>query len=115
MIRKFAAVPGFSAVPRLILLTILMGAFTLHAQQPQDQPQPAPPSQPQDAPGHAPQAQEHPAQHPQAQPPQSQPAPATPQASSNQAATPEESAHTRASKAAYYKKWSFNVGGGASL
>ncbi len=121
MIRKFAAVPGFSAVPRLILLTILMGAFTLHAQQPQDQPQPAPPSQPQSSqPQDTPQAPEPPAQDPQAQapqaePPQTQPTPATPQSSSTQEATPEESAHTRASKAAFYKKWSFNVGGGASL
>ena len=121
MIRKFAAVPGFSAVPRLILLTILMGAFTLHAQQPQDQPQPAPPSQPQSSqPQDTPQAPEPPAQDPQAQapqaePPQTQPTPATPQSSSTQEATPEESAHTRASKAAFYKKWSFNIGGGASL
>jgi hypothetical protein len=116
MIGKFAAVPGFSAVPRLILLTMLMGAVSLHAQQTPGQTPSAPPSQPQSAqPQDTPQAPDAPAQDPQAQTPQAQPAPSTPQSSSTQEATPEESAHTRASKAAFYKKWSFNVGGGASL
>ena len=116
MIRKFAAVPGISAVPRLVLLTILMVTVHLHAQQTPDQTPSAPPAQTQSSqPQDTAQPQDNPPQDPQAQPPQAQPAPATPQSSSTQEATPEETAHTRAIKAALYKKWSFNVGGGASL
>jgi opacity protein-like surface antigen len=90
MIRKFATVPGF--VPALILVTILAGAPTVHAQQTPAQP----PAEPQ------PPAQQPPAQQPADQ-------------SSSQEASPEEATPKRKTKPHDYNNWTFNVGGGASL
>ena len=86
MIRKFPAVPRFSIVLPALFAVILAGAFTLHAQETP--------------------AQQSPDQQPKAQQPDTQ--------SGNQEATPEE-IPTRKPKGPEYKKWSFNVGGGASL
>jgi len=87
MIRKCAT---GSAVPRLVLMIILAAAAALHAQQ---VPAPAP-AEPQ------PQTQEQ------------QPAN---QQSSSQEASPEEIERPTKKKASEYNKWTFNVGGGASL
>jgi Outer membrane protein beta-barrel domain len=94
MIRKFATVPGFSVVLVLILMTILAGAPSVHAQQTQAQPTPAqqPPAQP-------PSAQQQPDQKP----------------SSIQETSPDEIGPVRKPKVKDYKNWTFNVGGGASL
>ncbi|MGH9496117.1 MAG: hypothetical protein ACRD3B_14050 [Candidatus Sulfotelmatobacter sp.] len=117
MIRKFRAVFRFCAILSAIL--IVVGAATVYAQQtqpPQDQPQPnqsqPAQSQPQDKPQPnqpPPQSQPAPSQQPQPQQPQAQ------QPDSNQEATPEESTPIRKPKANLYKKWNYNVGGGASL
>ncbi|HEY3974369.1 MAG TPA: hypothetical protein VGM18_15295 [Candidatus Sulfotelmatobacter sp.] len=105
MIRKFAAVPGCSVAPALILVTILAailaGAPPVHAQQDPAQPVPSQPSADQQPPA---------AQAP-AQPPQAQPA----NQSGTQEASPEESMPGRKPKVKDYKNWVFNVGGGASL
>jgi opacity protein-like surface antigen len=104
MIRKFPAVPQFSAVLKSALIVILAGAATVFAQQaqpPQDQPQPNQPQPAQSAPA--------PSQPPQPQKPQAQPS------DNNQEATPEESTPIRKPKANQYDKWTFNAGGGASL
>ncbi|HEX3821999.1 MAG TPA: outer membrane beta-barrel protein [Candidatus Sulfotelmatobacter sp.] len=92
MIRKFRAVPQFDAVLKPALMMILAGTATLFAQQTQ----PTPSQQPQ-------------TQQPRTQQPQVQ------QPESNQEATPEESTPIRKSNANQYNKWTFNVGGGASL
>jgi opacity protein-like surface antigen len=93
MIRKFATVSG-SRVLSLVLATILAGAATVYAQQtPAEQP---------------------PAQQPQTQQPQTQPTPESPQ-SGTQEASPEETERPQKNKANLYKRWNFNVGGGASL
>lgn len=94
MIRKFATVPGFRVVLALILVTILAGATTVHAQQ-------TPPQQP-------------PAQQPPAQPPSAQQQPDN-QQSSSQEASPEEIGPTRKVKVKDYRNWTFNAGGGVSL
>jgi hypothetical protein len=83
----------------LILVTILMGAITVCAQQTPTQQAPA---------------QQAPAQQPSSQQPSTQ-APPDSQQSSSQEASPEEASPTRKLKVREYKKWSFNVGGGASL
>ncbi len=90
MIRKFATIPGFSAFPSAILVVILTGVAAVHAQQtPAQQP---PPAQPQTQ-----------------QPPDNQ------QSSSSQQASEEETSRPRRTKPLDYKKWTFNVGGGANL
>jgi opacity protein-like surface antigen len=89
MIRKFATVPASRIVlSSAFLLTILAGA-TVQSQQ-----TPAPPA-----------------------PVQQTPASQTPdnQQSSSQEASPEETSSKRKSKPRTYNKWTFNVGGGASL
>ena len=88
MIRKFATVPKFSFVQSAILLTILAGAATVHAQQ-------------------------TPAQQPASEQPQTQQQPETQQPSSQEASAEETSG--RKKKPKDYKNWTFNVGGGASL
>jgi opacity protein-like surface antigen len=99
MIRKFAAVPGFRVALTLILVTILAGATTVHAQQ---------------TPTQQPPAQQPPAQQPSAQPqPDNQQS--SNQPSSTQEASPEDVGPTRKVKVKDYKNWTFNAGGGASL
>jgi opacity protein-like surface antigen len=101
MIRKFVAVPGVRVVP-MLMMTILAGALTVHAQQTPAQQTPAQPS-----------AQQPQAQQPGGQPPQSQ-QPADSQ-QSGQEATPGEIGLARKPKVKLYKNWVYNVGGGASL
>lgn len=100
MIRKFAAVSVFRVVLALILVTILAGASTVHAQQ---TPAQEPPSTEQSP------AQQTPSQQtaPQQQPDHQQP--------NGQEATPEEIGLGHKPKVKDYKNWTFNVGGGASL
>jgi opacity protein-like surface antigen len=85
MIRKFARIPGLHFVA--ILMTVLMGIAVVHGQQ-------SP-------------AQQTPAAQPQT--------PQQPDQSGSQEASPEETTRTRRNKAPNYKKWTFNVGGGANL
>jgi opacity protein-like surface antigen len=85
MIRKFATIPGLRFVA--ILVTVLMGIAVVHAQQPS-------------------------AQQPPAAPPQTQ---QQPDESASQEASPEETSTSRRNKPREYKKWTFNVGGGANL
>lgn len=85
MIRKFATIPGFGLFQFAILVIILTGVETVHAQQPSTQ-QPAPQSQTQQ-----------------------------PDQSSSQEAPQEETPSSRRKKAHDYKNWVFNVGGGANL
>jgi opacity protein-like surface antigen len=97
MILKFAKVPSYRVVLTLILLTILTGAASVHAQQtPAQQPETPPP-----------------AQQPPAQEPSAQPQPQSPQ-SGVQESTSEE-IPGRKPKVKDYKNWVFNVGAGASL
>ncbi len=97
MIRKFAMVPGFRVVLTLILVTILAGATTVHAQlTPAQQPASQPPA----------------SQQQSSQPPA---APASPdKQSSTQEATPEDIGPRRV-KPKEYKNWVFNAAGGGSL
>ncbi len=88
MIQKFATVPCFRVVLTLILVTILAGATSVHAQQ-------------------------TPAQQPPAQQTPAQPQPDN-QPSSVQESSPEE-IPGRKPKIKDYKNWVFNAGGGASL
>lgn len=90
MIRKFARISAFGVVPTTVLMTILAGVATVHAQQNQSQSPDAP------------QTQQQPAS--QQQPTSQQPA---------QEASPEEMA--RKQKPKEYKNWTFNAGGGASF
>lgn len=85
MIRKFATIPGLTLFPSVILVTVLTGIATVHAQQ-------APAQQPE----------------PQQQQPDKQ-------SSSSQEASQEETTSSRRTKKRDYKNWTFNVGGGASL
>jgi Outer membrane protein beta-barrel domain len=89
MIRKFATVPGCRLVLALILVTILAGATTVHAQQ-------------------------TPAQQPPAQQPPAQQPPDGKSSSSSQEASPEDMPG-RKPKVKDYKNWVFNVGGGANI
>jgi len=93
MIRKFATVPEVRIGLTLILVTILAGATTVHAQTPAQQP----PTQ----------------QPPAQQQPDNQQSGS--QQSSTQEASPEEIGPTRKAKVKEYKNWTFNAGGGASL
>ena len=86
MIRKFATIPGLGLFQSAILVSILTGVAAVHAQQTQPQ-QPAP----------QPQTQQKPDQ------------------SSSQETSETEIGPSRRRKPANYQKWSFNVGGGASL
>lgn len=76
-----------SGLPFLILATLLAASAAVHAQQPQTS---------------------APEQQPQTQQPENQ-------QSSSQEAPPEEIDRRAKAKGNQYKKWSFNVGGGASL
>src|SRR6266700_3385581 len=88
MILKFAMVSRFQMVYSILSMAILAGAATVYAQEP---------------------AAQQPAEQPQTQ---QQPDTSS---SSSQEATPEETTISRKKKAAEYQKWTFNVGGGASL
>ncbi len=91
MIRKFARVSRFRVVLVLMsLLTILAGAATVYGQTP---------------------SQQAPAQQP-TEPPPAQPAPA--QQPASQEPTVEESTSMRRLKPREFRKWAFNVGGGAN-
>ncbi|HET7890100.1 MAG TPA: hypothetical protein VM782_03485 [Stellaceae bacterium] len=100
MSRKFARGSSFRIVLVFIWMTILAGATTVHAQQV--------PAAPPSTPDQQPSTQQPPAgQQPAAQQPADQ--------SSSQEATPEEIGLGRKPKVPEFKKWSFNVGGGASM
>lgn len=99
MIRKFARVSSFRIVLAFIVTTVLAGATAAHAQQVPAAPPPPPDQQ-------APTQQQPPPQQPSAQQPADQ---------SSQEATPEEIGLGRKPKVPEFKKWVFNVGGGASL
>ena len=86
MIRKFATIPGLIFFLSAILVTVLSGVAAVHAQQ--TPPQPA---------AQQPQTQQQPGQ------------------SSSQESSEEETGRSRRRKPLDYKKWSFNVGGGANL
>lgn len=86
MIRKLATIPGLRFLAFLILMTVPMGIAVVDAQQPS--------------------AQQPPVAQPQTQ--------QQPDQSSSQEASPEETTRPQ-KKPLDYKKWSFNVGGGASL
>ncbi|HYM75544.1 MAG TPA: hypothetical protein VE377_06145 [Candidatus Dormibacteraeota bacterium] len=88
MIRKFAAIPRFRFVQSALLMTILTGIGTVHAQQ-------------------------TPAQQPATAQPQTQ-QPNQPSGGS-QEASPEETEKPSKIKPHDYRNWTFNVGGGASL
>src|SRR5258708_28907290 len=94
MIRKFATVPGFRVALTVILVTILAGATTVHAQQTPAQPAPA---------------QQTPAQQPSAQQPPDK------QDSGVQEATPEDIGPGRKVKVKDFRNWTFNAGAGANL
>ncbi len=85
MIRKFATIPGLKLFLFEILVIVLVGVATVHAQQAPTS-EPAAPSQTQQQPD---------------------------QSSSSQETSDETPA--RRAKKHDYKKWTFNVGGGASL
>src|SRR3954468_480002 len=102
MIPQFARIPRFTFVLLCILLTAFAGVPSTHAQQTPDQQPQAPAQDPQAPP-------------PQAPPPQAQTPQADQQSSSSQE-TQEEVGPVRKKKQAHpYNKWTFNVGGGASL
>src|SRR5271170_443917 len=106
MIRKFATVPGFRVVLTLILVTILAGTTTVHAQQTPVQEASSQPAPSQQSPAPTPPAQAAPAQ-PSAQKPADQ--------SGTQEASPEEVGSRRKLKPKEFRNWNFNVGGGGSL
>lgn len=88
MIRKFATIPGLTLIHSAILVIVLTGVASVHAQQaPVQQPAPA----------------------------QTQKQPDNQQSSSSQEASQEETTSSRRTKKRDYKKWTYNVGGGASL
>ena len=98
MILKFAKVPSYRVVLTLILLTILAGATSVHAQQ---------------TPAQQPATQQPPAQQPPAQEPSAQPQPQSPQSGAQESSS--EEIPGRKPKVKDYKNWVFNVGAGASL
>src|SRR5690348_13473353 len=89
MIRKFPGIPGSRFLSSAALMVILAGIVTLHAQQTTQQP----PS------GDQTQSQSTGSQD----------------SSSSQQTPQDETMPGRGKKPAPYKKWTFNVGGGASL
>ena len=88
MIRKFATIPGLTLFQSATLVIVLTGVASVQAQE-----APAPQSAPQ----------------------QTQQKPNDQQSSSSQEASQEETTSSRKAKKRDYKKWTFNVGGGASL
>ena len=100
MIRKFATIPGFGLFQFAILVSMLTGVETVHAQQPSTQ---------------QPSTQQPSAQQPSAQQPAPQSQTQQPDQSSSQEAPPEQTTRSRRKKANEYKNWVFNVGGGANL
>ena len=100
MSRKFARVSGFRVVLALILVTILAGAVTVHAQQ---------------TPAQAAPASQEPAAQQQPDRQKSDTQPSDNQKSSSQEVSTEEVGPVRKPKVKDYKNWTFNVGGGASL
>lgn len=94
MIRKFATISVDRIVQWGVLLTILAGVATVHAQQTSPDAQSAPPSQSQ---------QQQPAQTQQ------------PQNDQEQEATPEESVPIHRVKPKLFKNWVYNVGAGAGV
>lgn len=88
MIRKLATIPGLTLFQSAIFVIVLTGVASVHAQE-----APAPQSAPQ----------------------QTQQKPNDQQSSSSQEASQEETTSSRKAKKRDYKKWTFNVGGGASL
>lgn len=101
MSRKFATISVGRIVQWGVLITILAGVATVHAQQTAPDPQSAQP----------PQSQQQPAPSPQQQPAQTQ----QPQGEQEQEATPEESVPIHRVKPKLYKNWVYNVGAGASV
>jgi opacity protein-like surface antigen len=89
MIRKFPGIPGSRLLSSAALIVILAGIVTLHAQQTTQQP-------------------------PSSDQTQSQPS-GSQDSSSSQQTPQDETMPGRGKKPAPYKKWTFNVGGGASL
>lgn len=90
MIRTFPGVPGIRFFASAVLMMILTGIVTVHAQQTSE-----PPAQAND---------------------QTQSQPSTTQdSSSSQQVAPEDIGKQRRAKAHNYKNWTFNVGGGANL
>lgn len=110
MIRKFARIPGFRLVPSAMLIAILAGVATVHAQQTPAQQAPTQP-QAQQPPADQPQGQ----QQPENQQPEAQQPSTSQESSSSQEASPEEIARKRRAQAHNYQNWTFNVGGGANL
>jgi hypothetical protein len=106
MIRKFAAVSAFRiALGAMLLVTILAGTRTARAQQ-TAQPPAQPPAQPTD-----------PQQQPQSQQPAQPQSDQTKQPESQESSSQEPQIETAAQRRARehaFKKWNFNVGGGAS-
>jgi hypothetical protein len=86
MIRKLVTIPVLGLFQSAIFVVFLSGVAAVHAQQPSAQP-PAPPSQTQQQPADQSSSQE----------------------------TSEETTPSRQKKPPNYKKWTFNVGGGANL
>jgi hypothetical protein len=99
MIRKFATISGGRIAQSAVLIAILAGVATVHAQQTSPDPQTASPSQAQ------------PQQTQPQQPAQTQ----QPQGEQEQEATPEESVPIHRVKPKLYKNWVYNVGAGANL
>ncbi len=100
MIRKFAGIPGLGIVQLAVLITILAGVATVHAQQ---------------TPAQQPSSDQPQSQQPESQQPSTSQQPSNQESSSSQEASPEEIARERIAKTHNYKNWTFNVGGGASL
>lgn len=86
MIQKFATIPGLTLCQATSILIVLMGVASVHAQQ---------------APSQAP-----PSAQTQQQPDQS---------SGSQESSSDETTTSRRTKKRDYKKWTFNIGGGANL
>ncbi len=86
MIRKFVTIPGRKAFPSAILMILLTGIATVHAQQ-----------------------------APVSQPAATQPAPQSGGQESSSQEAPDETTSSRRAKKHDYKKWTYSVGGGASL
>ena len=111
MIRKFARIPGFRLVSSAMLIAILAGVATVHAQQTPAQQAPTQQPQAQQPTGDQPQGQ----QQPENQQPEAQQPSTSQESSSSQEASPEEIARKRKAQTHNYQNWTFNVGGGANL
>src|SRR5579862_561660 len=116
MIRKFARIPGLRLVPSAMLIAILAGVATVHAQQTPAQQTPTQQTPDQQTPAQQPPAdQPQSQQQPENQQPESQQPSGSQESSSSQEASPDEIARKRKAQSHNYKNWSFNVGGGANL